>query len=245
MPKTILFLGATGGCVLSTLRRSLAAGHTCIALCRTPSSLLSKLTPAEQAAVHISQGNAHDAAALRAALSDPSVPPHTLVDYVISGIGNPVTKEGVLHPDVDVCRKGMEVLLEVVAGLRGEGFTGRVRVLGISSTGVSDFGRDIPIAMIPLYKVMLHVPHKDKKGMEDLLVASGEEWTVVRPSWLTNGEGGVTDVRAGMEDPERKEVVTKAVGYTISREDVGKWIFENVVEEVDGKWVKRIASLTY
>ncbi|KAK0716126.1 hypothetical protein B0H67DRAFT_582442 [Lasiosphaeris hirsuta] len=245
MPKTILFIGATGGCVLSTLQRSLAAGHTCIALCRTPSNLNSKLTPAEQSAVHITQGNAHDASALRGALTVSSAAQPTLVDYVISGIGNPVTKEGILHPDNDVCRRGMETLLGAVAGLRAEGVGGRVRILGISSTGVSDFGRDIPFAMIPLYKVMLHVPHKDKKGMEDLLIASGEEWTVVRPSWLTNGEGGVTEVRAGMEDPERKEVVTKAVGYTISREDVGKWIFDNVVEEADGKWVKRIASLTY
>lgn len=63
-------------------------------------------------------------------------------------------------------------------------------------------------------------------------------WVMVRPTLLTNGAAlGEGKVRAGMDG-------APAVGYTISRDDVGKWIFENFVKE--GKaWVGQKVSLTY
>ena len=63
-------------------------------------------------------------------------------------------------------------------------------------------------------------------------------WVMVRPTLLTNGAAlGERKVRAGREG-------APAVGYTISRDDVGKWIFENFVKE--GKvWVGQKVSLTY
>ena len=54
-------------------------------------------------------------------------------------------------------------------------------------------------------------------------VISGQ--MIVRASLLTNGkECGMGSIRSGTdEDP--------AIGYTISREDVGLWIFENAVSK--------------
>ncbi|KAK1750163.1 hypothetical protein QBC47DRAFT_125454 [Echria macrotheca] len=241
--KAILFLGATGGCAFSTLHRSIAAGHACIAVCRTPSKLTAQLSAEQQAHVTIIEGNAHDAAVLRTGLIHPSKP-KTLVDHVVSALGNPITMEGLLKPDGDVCRHGMEVLLQSITALRTEGYAGRPRITGVSSTGLSEVARDVPIPFVPLYKVILHSPHKDKRGMEALMMASGEDWTIIRASLLTSGPGGQKPVRAGMEDPVAKKVESAAIGYSITREDVGKWIFENVIEG-DATWVAKVATVTY
>ncbi|OIW34174.1 NAD(P)-binding protein [Coniochaeta ligniaria NRRL 30616] len=241
-PKTILFLGASGGCGFSTLRRSLEAGHTCIALCRTPSKLSAKLPAELLTKLKLEQGNAHDVAAVARCLVNPSNPGR-VVDMVISSIGGAFSmKTGI--DDAHVCEKGAKALLEALALVRKNGATGSPRIVGVSSTGITESGRDIPVLMIPLYKGLLAVPHKDKKMLEDLLVESGEQWTIVRPAFLTDGPA-VGKVRAGMEDLTAHKVEKKEIGYTISREDVGKWMFENLVEERDAKWVRKAASITY
>lgn len=247
-PKAIFFLGATGGCAFAALVQSLAAGYKCIALCRDPSRLTAKLSPEQQQQVQIRQGNAHDAEVVRSCLVHPS-DPSRLVDHVVSSIGNPMTWEGIIHPDRDVCSKGMVVLLGVIAELRKQGVTGRPRTVAVSSTGLSEIARDVPLAMVPLYRMILAPAHRDKRGMEAALFASGEDWTVVRPSALTGGEGGKRPVRAGLEDPVARTVESKAVGYTISREDVGRWVFDNIIDgdkrDDGGKWVQRVATVTY
>lgn len=66
------------------------------------------------------------------------------------------------------------------------------------------------------------------------------EFVVVRPSLLTNGPAlGKEKVRVGTE-------YAPSVGYTISREDVGNWVFENVVgSEERERWVGEKVCLTY
>ena len=102
--------------------------------------------------------------------------------------------------------------------------------------------------MIPLYHWILAVPHADKKKMEDLVVASGRKFVLVRPSLLFDGEAkGLDHVKTGIEIPGNKEEGKHAVGYTIRREDVGKWIFEECVRDNKrwGKWEGKCVSLTY
>ncbi|KAK2007859.1 hypothetical protein LZ32DRAFT_34530 [Colletotrichum eremochloae] len=245
-PKTILFLGATGGCGLSALRRSLDAGFTCIALCRTPSKLASVLLPEQYPNLRIAQGNAHEAHVVARHLVSP-LDPIRFVDAVVSSIGAWFDMRKMNLEDVHVCEKGMAVLLDALRNLRTEkGVSGNPRILGLSSTGISKFGRDTPLLIAPLYKGLLHVPHEDKRAMEELLFASNEAWTVVRASLLTNGkEQPPGAVRVGLEDPS-KGVEQLAIGYTISREDVGRWIFENVLQK-DGndEFVRKVATITY
>ncbi|KAK3373112.1 hypothetical protein B0T24DRAFT_528600 [Lasiosphaeria ovina] len=246
-PKAVFFLGATGGCGFATLRRCIEAGYACVALCRVPYKLTDKLSPKEREAVRIDEGNADDGDAVRRCLAHPSRP-GAMVDYVISSIGNEPSLQGMRNADSDVCRKGMDVLLQTIQALRADGVAGRPRIVGISSTGLSSFARDLPLLMVPLYKVVLAIPHCDKKAMEDLMIASGEDWTVIRASGLTNGRAtaGGSKVRAGMEIPQEKKVETEAIGYTISREDVGRWIFEKIVQEDQARaWVQRVATITH
>ncbi|KAK1963496.1 hypothetical protein LY78DRAFT_683251 [Colletotrichum sublineola] len=233
-PKTILFLGATGGCGLSALRRSLDAGFTCIALCRTPSKLASVLLPEQYPNLRIAQGNAHEA--------------HVVARHLVSPLDpTPASLTPSSPPLAHGSTCGMAVLLDALKNLRTEkGVSGNPRILGLSSTGISKFGRDTPLLIAPLYKGLLHVPHEDKRAMEELLFASNEAWTVVRASLLTNGkEQPPGAVRVGLEDPS-KGVEQLAIGYTISREDVGRWIFENVLQK-DGndEFVRKVATITY
>jgi hypothetical protein len=82
------------------------------------------------------------------------------------------------------------------------------------------------------------VPHKDKAGMEQAIRAETEKPAaeriianslIVRPSLLTNGPAtGIDKIRVGTGDKP-------AIGYTISRNDVGLWLFHNAIRgELDG-----------
>ena len=133
-------------------------------------------------------------------------------------------------------------------------------VVAISTTGLpTTKARDVPLLLLPLYRLMLANPHSDKEKMEELLAAAPsayppppdpattptapiiKTYTIVRASLLTNGSRlGAEKVRAGTEEKP-------AVGYTISREDVGGWVFEQVVENGGRveQWGGRRVTVTY
>ncbi|KAJ4286586.1 hypothetical protein N0V88_007948 [Collariella sp. IMI 366227] len=153
---------------------------------------------------------------------------------VVFSIGARPTLRGKYDPHV--CERGMEVLLAAIGQCRVEKQVSKgPYIVALSTTGISSLGRDIPLAMVPLYKVLLHTPHVDKRAMERLLVESGEEWTLIRGSLYTAGPETEGLVREGMEDPVKGVVESAAVGYTISREDVGKWVFENCLQRTEGE----------
>ncbi|KND90856.1 hypothetical protein TOPH_04554 [Tolypocladium ophioglossoides CBS 100239] len=224
-PKTITFFGATAGCGLSALRRALAAGHTCVALCRKPAKM-DALFPDKPANLVLKQGNAHDAAAVAAVLTCPGDATR-LVDAVSFSIGAAVRMPSMTMDDPHVCEKGMATLLEALATLRAAGASGRPLVTMVSTTGISPHGRDVPLLLVPLYHLALRVPHEDKRIAENRLMASGERFVIVRASLLVDGEKPDREVRVHVEG--RGGIERKAVGYYISREDVGRWMFENLL----------------
>jgi len=275
-PKTILFLSATGGIANAALRRALATSSSttqCIAMVRTPSKLTAKLSPSEASSpqLRIEQGNAHDVDALMRCLVVPTSTSNTntkFVDVVFSAIGGVFVPSKWALDDPHVCEKGMDSLLAAIKRLKEEkGVQGpEPVVVAVSTTGLSDAGRDIPLLMIPLYKVMLKGPHEDKKAMEDMLVKGNgggvvvKRWIIVRPSLLMDGkpedvvsEGGSGSlVRVGVEDlsdegGKKGKVESKAVGYTITREDCGRWIFDELLSgrrDVNGYFGKAV-TLSY
>lgn len=177
------------------------------------------------------------------------VSPHdatSFVDFVISTIGAWFELRKMTLEDVHACEHGMAVLLNAIKTLRTErGVSGRPRVIGQSSTGISKFGRDTPLIIYPIYKGLLSTPHQDKRALEELLFNSGEEWTVLRASFLTNGKetSGVA-IKVDVEDPV-SGVDSLAIGYTISREDVRRWMFENILNCSNDKYVHKVATITY
>ncbi len=134
-------------------------------------------------------------------------------------------------------------MLKVLTQLRSKGAKGRPHIVVGSTTGLSKFGRDIPIAMIPLYHVLLKDPHVDKIIMEDRLIESGESFTIVRASLLSDGES-TKKIRVGIEDPKSGRE-SSAIGYNISRGDTGKWIANNLVLQLNDEYINKIAMVTY
>jgi NAD(P)-dependent dehydrogenase (short-subunit alcohol dehydrogenase family) len=239
--KTVVFFGASNGVGLSTLKQTLAAGHKCIALCRTQSKLTAIFPPESIPNLKIIQGNAHDVASVSKCVQGED---GKLVDIVVSTIGSrPSLSKFGAPEDAECCRKGAATLLEALDNLRRSGFTGNPYIVACSTTGMSRFGRDIPLAMVPLYHVALKVPHEDKRIMEDRFMESQEISTIVRMSALVGSES-TRNIRVGVEDPKAgRESV--AIGYNISKEDAGRWIAENIVLPGDSKYSNKVATITY
>ncbi|KAF2795972.1 NAD(P)-binding protein [Melanomma pulvis-pyrius CBS 109.77] len=236
--KTVLFLGASTGVGLSALKHTLSAGHRCIALCRVPSKLTAIFPPGANPNIKIIQGNAHDLTAVSKSLLAES---GNLVDEIVSTIGGAFNSKMAMDQP-DICGKGMKVLLEALAQLRSDGVIGNPHIVVCGTTGMSRFGRDVPLPMVPVYSLLLKGPIKDKKVMEALLIDSGESYTIVHASHLTTGETS-KEVRVGIDDPKTGREVT-AIGYAISREDAGKWIAHHLVLQLDGKYVNKIVGVT-
>lgn len=250
MTRTIAFLGATGGCAGTCLIASLKEGYSCRALARTPSKLTTSLSTQGLSEslltnLEIIQGNAKDIESVKTLLSTPT----GIVDTIVFGVGAapklrlhimPVTLD-----DIEVCRTAMATLLSALSELKA---TTKPRLLVISTTGITKGPRDVPLLYVPLYHWFLHIPHVDKRVMEDLVCAQREkstaertvsEFVIVRPTLLMNGSGiGVARVRYGLES-------NPALGWTIDRKDVGNWLFEKGVKPVElGEFKDQAVSLT-
>lgn len=98
-PKTVAFMGASTGIGLATLKHTLAAGHKCIALCRTPSKLTAMLPPTSNPNLQVIQGDAHDIDTVSQLLLKED---GALVDVVVSTIGNKPDLSGMVN--FDSCR---------------------------------------------------------------------------------------------------------------------------------------------
>lgn len=165
-----------------------------------------------------------------------------MVDEIIFTIGSGFSMANMGMEDAHVCENGITVVLDAIADLRRAGVSGNPHIVVFSSTGISKFGRDIPALMVPFYYT-LKTPHEDKVALENKVAGSGASFTIVRASLLVNGESK-KKVRVGLEDPKHG-VESKAIGYTISREDAGKWVAQNLILEKKLRFVNKTATITY
>ncbi|KAF4990232.1 hypothetical protein FGRMN_8592 [Fusarium graminum] len=238
--KTVTFFGASTGVGLSALKHTLGAGYNCVALCRNAAKLEALVSTETHPNLRIIEGNAHDIESVKSCLVNPD---GSIVDEVVSTIGGKPILHKLTIDDPNCCRVGMTTLLAALAQVRGQGASGKPRITVFSTTGMSDFGRDYPLLLYPIYAIALKVPHEDKKIMETSLVDSGEDFTVVRASLLVDGETETT-VRVGVEDPKSGRESLE-IGYTISREDSGRWLAENLLIIKKPEFVNKIISITW
>ncbi|KAG9820473.1 hypothetical protein KCU98_g17658, partial [Aureobasidium melanogenum] len=195
--------------------------------------------------LEIIEGNAKDINSVKKLLQTST----GIVDTIVFGVGAapklrlhimPVTLD-----DPNVCRTAMATLLSALDELKA---ATKPRLLVISTTGITRGPRDVPFLYIPLYHWLLHVPHIDKRVMEQLVweqkdkPATGRvigEFAIVRPTLLMDGNGvGVSSVRYGLES-------SPALGWTIDRKDVGHWLFEKGIKPAElGAFKDQAISLT-
>ncbi|KAF3390389.1 hypothetical protein F1880_009100 [Penicillium rolfsii] len=237
--KTVAFFGASTGVGLAALKNSIAAGLQCTALCRSPSKLEAIFPAGSTPNLKIIKGDAHDVTTVSECIRTPD---GNLVDMIISTIGSRPVGWKMNLEDPECCRKGASVLLEAIAQLRSQGASGHPHIVAFSTTGLSRFGRDYPLAMFPIYAWLLHAAHEDKRIMEDKFIASAEPFTIVRASILRDGETRKT-VRVGIEDPKSGRESTE-IGYFISREDSGRWTAENLILKKTPKYENKILTIT-
>lgn len=154
--------------------------------------------------------------------------------------------------DPVVCQSSMSAIVASLRDLFSQpAHQERLRpfLTAVSTTGLAA-QRDLPYVMVPVYRYFGAVMHDDKKIMEDMVVDAKAEglvrdFVLVRASALTNGSReGLEKVRVGWET-EKAGDKGPAIGYTISREDVGGFIFEEVIKEQTGKYAGKKVSVTY
>ncbi|WP_236789940.1 NAD(P)-dependent oxidoreductase [Amycolatopsis sp. GM8] len=157
--------GATGGTGVEVVRQALALGHQVTAVVRDPARL--EVPDHEQ--LEVFRANVFEPAELIAAVSGREV--------VVSALGprgrGPTT----------VCRDGAASVMSAMdtAGVR--------RLLVVSNSGMHTEGDGVFTRRIvkPILIRVLREGYLDMQAMEDGVVASRLQWTIVRPPRLTGG----------------------------------------------------------
>jgi hypothetical protein len=271
--QTIAFFGATGGCTNAALVYSLKSGIKVSALARTPSKLeaallkqgISKETLRSN--LRIVQGDARDSTTVKTTLLIDETTGQ-LVDGIVSGIGGTPKLEKGLIPQFTldnphITEETTNALIKALEELRQQ-YPHAVKpwFTVISTTGLSTLStdkaddakdkevEDVPFLFRGMYHWMLHVPHEDKLVMEELVMSHRGLFAatvILRPSLLT-GDGTVpVDFKPKKVKKIRTGTANKpAVGYTIDRAAVGKWIFDEVVQKgrIEEHWNGKKITLT-
>lgn len=200
----MLVIGATGGTGREIVREALSRGYQVNALARAAAEAAPLLPGAD-----IIGGDARDALAVAKALAG--------CHGVISALG---TKPALLHEET-LLSVATRIVIDEMQKL---GITRLVCVTGIGagdSRGHGGFLYD-HIAQ-PL---LLRSVYDDKDRQEEEIRASGLDWTIVRPTALSDGP--VTDNIRALTD------LTDLHGGSITRADVARFL---VTEFEDRHWV--------
>jgi hypothetical protein len=266
---TIAFFGATGGCAKACLVYALRAGIKTVALARAPLKLKNALL--EQGVtqetldskLQILEGDARDSAIVKKVLqlNDTS---GQLVDGIVSGIGAQPIMTFSLKAHVDNPHVNEETTSALIAALdeiekqyprAAKPWITVISATGVagrSSTRVANEPQDVPFLMRGLYRYGLSIPHADKMRMECLISDHRDLFSgtaILRPTLLL-GDGSVSVDSDPDEEKKRIRVGTvenPAIGYTIQRAAVGKWIFDEIIQKghMDERWDNGKITLTY
>jgi hypothetical protein len=210
----------------------------------------------------IHEGDAKSASDLAYALINP-LDETFLVDIIYYSLGiYPVWQFSLVQPfvlpDPTFCETTMARLFSSIDQLQTQGIKSSVSgqkplLIATSSTASRNITRSVPFLMVPFYAWLLSSPHNDKLNMEKIIYADNgvhvRDFVIIRPAIMTNGvERGVQNVRIGwewgIESPtEREQAPGPAKGWTISRRDVGGWVYQKAIKE--GGWEGRCVSICY
>ena len=160
----VLIFGASGRTGRELVRQALAAGHEVTAFVRNPAAL------AATEHLRIAAGDVHDPAAVNIAMSEQ--------DAVLSALGGTISDENLLP-------RSME---RILAAMKRHAVR-RLIVLGAAGSVESTLSRLPPLMRLAFRVFMgtlLKKPFKAQREMQQLIRASGTEWTIVQPPRLIN-----------------------------------------------------------
>lgn len=214
----------------------------------------------------IHKGDVKDPADVRNVLINP-VDQTLLVDIIVSGVGAyPTFQWSIKRPfpltDPEICESAVNAMFAALDDLASpsegrppivKNSTGQKPLLILITTAGCGRKRGIPLPIYLQYHYLVGGPLADKKRVEELVFkdkgAHVRDFVIMRPPILTSGpakgDGGLrVGWEWGIEGIEgRPEEPGPVVGYTVSRRDVGTWIFEKAICQ-DG-WDGKCVWLTY
>ena len=194
---SILVFGATGGTGRAVVDQALEAGHHVTAFVRTPSKLDRK-----HDRLKVLQGDATDNAAVRSAM-----PGH---DAVFCALGAPARDRSGLR------ERGTAAILEAMEA------TGVRRLVCLSTYGIAETRDSLPFflkyVVVPFYLARAFADHE---AQEERVRASAVDWTLVRPTNLTDGPL-TGDYRHGFPPTE------SGLKLKISRSDVAHFMLQQL-----------------
>lgn len=179
----IAILGATGGTGRALLTRALERGDEVRALVRDPARLT-----VDEPRLTIVQGDVLDPTAVADCIAG--------TDAVACILG---TKPG----QEPIESRGTAVLIEQMQT------SGPRRLVVVTSMGVGDSIDQVAVAFRLIMRMTLKRIMEDKERQEQLVKASGLDWTIVRPGGLTDGKA-TGAYRAGIEKTIRASQVARA-----------------------------------
>ena len=195
----LVVLGASGGCGQQLVQQAKARGHEVRCTVRAGSSYQAP------SGVELLSGDLNDLAFMKRAVSGREV--------VLSALGLRLKGLGPWHaPEVpDLLSKSTPVL---IAAMKAEGVK---RLMAISAGGVGDSHDHIPLAFKFFIKsTALRHAYAELEKMESLLLSSGLEVCICRPTGLTDGPvTGQVKLAHGFKGRA-----------TISRADVAAWMLD-------------------
>jgi putative NADH-flavin reductase len=164
----ILFIGASHGIGLETVRTALLAGRSVRALARSATAIT-----IEDEALDKVSGDALDRDTVRNALQD--------VDVVIQTFGIDFSPQLILE-GTRLFSESTRILVDAmkVAGVK--------RLISVTGLGAGDSrGHGGLLYDALLFPLLLKRVYDDKDVQEWIVRSSGLDWTIVRPGILTNG----------------------------------------------------------
>ncbi len=204
--KLIVF-GATGGTGREVVKQALAQGYDVTAFVRNPAKM--SITDDHLSLI---KGDVMDLPAVMKAVQDQ--------DAVVCSLGtHSLGKTSVRAAGTDHIIKGMQE-----HGVR--------RLIVVSAMGTGDSWSSLSSTAKMIYRTMLRHAKKDHEAQEKLVKASGLDWTIVRPSGLSD------EAVAGSYDVGEN---IKAKTSRIPRADVAHFIIKELEESA---YVGRAPTIT-
>jgi putative NADH-flavin reductase len=206
---TLLVIGASRGIGLETVKRALEAGHLVRAFARGAASI-----PLDVPALEKIAGDALDKMHVAAAV--------TGADAVVQSLGAAKGPQAILS-GTTLFSQATRILIDA---MRETGVRRLVTVTGLGAGDSRGHGSFLYDAI--LFPLILKRVYDDKDVQEQMIRASGLEWTIARPGLLTSGP--VTGRTRAHADPKdwragaisRADVADFLVREAFERRFVGK-----------------------
>lgn len=208
--KLVIF-GATGKIGRHLVRQALEEGHEVTAFVRSPE----KLGKPEKN-LRVKQGDVLDPAAVKDAVRDQ--------DGVLCVLGMPLMNKDGLRA------KGTEIIIDAMEE------TGVKRLVCLSGLGAGDSWNVLPLHYkYIIFPLLMRRVFADHERQEDLVKASGLDWTLVRPGNFTDG-ARTGHYRHGFTEADA------TLKLKVSHADVADFILK---QSNDNTYLRQAACLSY